>query len=73
MSCVTILFFMLDKSSDQTSGHTCKVAASLVIADGNLFFPTGLCGYVWVNILTSSSFRSFLLLLNYKVSINLFR
>ena len=34
-----------------------KWAVSLVIADDHLIFLMGLCGYVWVNILTLSPSR----------------
>ena len=45
------------KSADQTSGHT-KSAVSLVILHMvTSIFLQGLCGYIWVNILTLSPRR----------------
>ena len=42
------------KSADQTSGHT-KLAVSLAILHMvTSIFLRGLCGYIWVNILTLS-------------------
>ena len=55
MSCTTILIFQcLQIARADIRSHK-KSAVSLVIADGHLIFFRGLCGYVWVNILTLSS------------------
>ena len=56
MSCMTMLFLNLEITTSDITPHK-KLAVSLVIAHGHLIFLRGLCGYVWVNILTLSSPR----------------
>ena len=50
-------FYKLANQTGQTSGHT-KWAVSLVILHMvTSIFLLGLCGYVWLNILTLSPLR----------------
>ena len=49
--------FYACKSPDQSKKITVKWVVRLMIADGHLIFPRGLCGYVWVNILILSPLR----------------
>ena len=53
VSCMPILFFHLQITKSDIRPHE-KWAVSQVIADGHFNLLRGLCGYVWVNIITIS-------------------
>ena len=53
VSCMTILFLNLQITRSDIRPYI-KWAVSRVIAYGHFNLPRGLCGYVWVNMLTLS-------------------
>ena len=57
VSCMTLLFSVLANHQIRHKTTHVKWAVSLAIVDCQLTFPRDLCGYVWVNILTLSTWR----------------
>ena len=53
MSCMTILFSLL-ANHERRHQPQVKWTVNLVIADCHLIIIRGLCGYIWVNVLTKN-------------------